>query len=154
MQPASRRIQGSSASSASARMRTPGGPASSRRMPAVQQPQPSGSTRQFQRGGGAPPPGPGGKKDNTPMIIGGVCVGALVLVGLGFAMSGKEPPKKKEPPKAVEKAPEPKKEEYDPWKDPAMMGSETDAAKRRKTGMNDQNKSGEVDRTKVGTDGK
>lgn len=89
------------------------------------------------------------------MVVGGVAAGVLVLVGLGFAMmGGDEKPKKKEEPKPAPKAEAPPVKEYNPWDDPKMMGSETDAAKRRKQGLNDQNKSGEVDRTKVGTDGK
>lgn len=89
------------------------------------------------------------------MVVGGVAAGVLLLVGLGFAMmSGDEKPKKKEEPKAAPKVAEPAPPAYDPWSDPKMMGSENDAAKRRKQGLNDQNKSGEVDRTKVGTDGK
>ena len=84
------------------------------------------------------------------MIVGGVAVGVLALVGLGFAMMGGDdaPKKKKEaaPPPKVEA---PKKPEYNPWDDPSMMGSETEAAKRRKEGQKEQDKSGEVDRTKV-----
>ncbi len=83
------------------------------------------------------------------MIIGGVGVGVLVLLGLGFAMmGGKEKPVKKAPPKAVEKAPEPAKEVYDEWNDPSKLGSETDMAKKRSSGMKDQDKTGEVDRAK------
>ncbi|MBI2921329.1 MAG: hypothetical protein HYY18_09630 [Planctomycetes bacterium] len=84
------------------------------------------------------------------MIVGGVAVGVLALVGLGFAMMGgdKTPPKKKEAAPAV-KAKDPEKPGYDPWNDPSMMGSETDAAKRRKEGQKEQDKSGDVDRTKV-----
>lgn len=106
-------------------------------------------TGRMPRGGGAPQ---GQKKDNTPMIIGGVSVGILVLGGLGFAMMGhKDPPKKKEPPKVEVKKEEPPKP-YDEWNDPAKLGSVTDAAKRRQAGMNEQNKSGEVDHPK-GTEG-
>lgn len=85
------------------------------------------------------------------MLVGGVAAGVLLLVGIGFAMmGGNEKPKKKEEPKPAPKVEAPKKEEYDPWKDPAMMGSETEAAKRRKEGNKEQNKSGEVDRPKEG----
>jgi len=85
--------------------------------------------------------------------IGGA-VALLLVVGAGFAMmGGKEPPPK---PKVIEpvKPPEAKPKEYDKWEDPAMLGSETEAAKRRAEGLKEQNKTGEVDRTKVGTDGK
>ncbi|MCE9584962.1 MAG: hypothetical protein K8T20_20920, partial [Planctomycetes bacterium] len=58
---------------------------------------------------------------------------------------GKEPVKKKEPPKAAPVAPAPVAKPYDPWDDPKMQGSLTEDAKRRKAGLNDQNKSGEVD---------
>jgi hypothetical protein len=118
----------------------------------------SGSTRSRLRPGAAPAPqgnprgGPPAKKDNTPMIVGGVAVGLLCLVGLGFAMmGGKEPPKKKEAPKPVEQPAPPAAKPYDPWDDPSKQGSLTDAAKRRQSGLNDQNKSGEVDHK---TDGK
>ena len=84
------------------------------------------------------------------MIIGGVAVGLLLLVGIGFAMKSDHKPPKKEAPKAAPKVEEPKPPEYDPWKDPNMMGSETEAAKRRKEGNKEQNKSGEVDRPKEG----
>ncbi|KAF0243961.1 MAG: hypothetical protein FD180_2942 [Planctomycetota bacterium] len=152
MPPASRRVPGSQGSPSTRRLGAPAAPASSRRMHAPQ----SGSSRSLQRGG-APDPqqnprgGPPGKKDNTPMVVGGVAAGLLLLVGIGFAMmSGDDKPKKKEEPKAAPKVEAPKPPEYDPWKDPSMMGSETEAAKRRKEGNKDQNKSGEVDRPKEG----
>lgn len=85
------------------------------------------------------------------MIVGGVAAGLLLVVGLGFAMmSGEDKPKKKAEPKAAPKVEAPKEKPYDEWEDPAKLGSETDAAKRRKEGNKEQNKSGEVDRPKEG----
>ena len=156
MQPASRRTPGSQGSPSTRRLGGPAAPASSRRLPAAAAQ--SGSGRGLQRGAPAPQPnprgGPPGKKDNTPMIVGGVAAGLLLLVGLGFAMMGGEKPKKKEEPKAAPKVEAPKPPDYDPWKDPNMMGSETDQAKRRKEGNKEQSKTGEVDRPKDGTGGK
>ena len=84
------------------------------------------------------------------MVIGGVSLGVLLLVGLGFAMmSGDKAPKKKKEAPAPAKVETPKTIENDPWDNPDMLGSETDAARRRKEGQKEQDRSGEVDRTKV-----